>query len=239
MLYWYPRIKFLDIPQPITKTYKLSEQELKIIHREKEFPPNLIKKIIPIISDLSYPIFARTDLASGKHFWKKTCFISTKENLRRNIFEIIAFNLEANFFGLPFKALIFREFIELETGFRAFYGGMPVARERRYFIRDGKIQCRHPYWPKDSINNPNNEDWECILKKQNNETKEEVRLLSEYALMVGNVLDGYWSVDFAYALDGKWYLIDMALGDESFHWLDCKYCPDPMKKQYSKNVNKS
>lgn len=233
MLYWYPKIKALDIPQPKTRMYKLTKQELKTFHNE-QFPPTLMKHIEPIVSEFSYPFFVRTDFASGKHGWEKTCYIENEEKLSRNIFEVIVENLIADLFGLPFKALVFREYIPLEAGFKAFYGNMPVAKERRYFIKDDQIQCHHPYWPKDSIESPNKDNWEKILEEQNKETEDEIKLLSKYCTMVSEVLEGYWSIDFAYGQDKKWYVIDMALGDNSFHWLECEFCPEEMRKRYQR-----
>jgi hypothetical protein len=34
---------------------------------------------------------------------------------------------------------------------RFVYGNMPVCREYRYFIEDGRYCCSHPYWPMDTI----------------------------------------------------------------------------------------
>ena len=233
MLYWYPRIKNLEIPQPKTEIYQLKKSELSSFYNER-FPKTLIKNLNPIISKFSYPFFIRTDFSSAKHSWENSCFIESKEKLSKNIFEIIIQNILADMIGLPFRALILREYIPLEAGFKAFDGNMPVAKERRYFIKDGLIQCHHPYWPKDSIRTPNNEDWENILEKQNIETKKEIDLLSKYCLLVASIFEGYWSVDFAYGQDKKWYLIDMAEGSHSFHWLECDFCPAEMKKQYNR-----
>lgn len=236
MLYWYPRIRNLGIPQPKTRIYKLTKRELKIFYNE-QFPSTLMKNIKPIISEFSYPLFVRTDFASGKHGWEDTCFVENEEKLSRNIFGVVVENLIADLFGLPFEALVFREYIPLDAGFKAFYGNMPVAKERRYFIKDNQIQCHHPYWPKDSIRTPDKEDWERIIEEQNKEAENEIKLLSNYCLMVSNVLEGYWSIDFAYGQDKDWYLIDMALGDDSFHWLKCEFCPEEMRKQY-KNLKR-
>ncbi len=233
MLYWYPRIKYLEIPQPRTEIYMLTKRELDHLKSE-QLPKTLAKNIKPIISKFSYPFFVRTDFASGKHGWENTCFVENKKTLIRNIFEVVIENLIADLFGLPFEALVFREYIPLEARFKAFYGNMPVAKERRYFIKDRLIQCHHPYWPKDAIRNPNNEDWENILAEQNKETEKEIDLLSKYCLMVAGRFNGYWSVDFAYGQDEKWYLIDMAEGEHSFHWLECDFCPEEMKKQYGR-----
>ncbi len=233
MLYWYPRIKDLEIPQPRTEIYELTKEELNTFYKE-EFPDTLLKNIEPIISKFSYPIFIRSDFSSAKHSWKDTCFITHKKKLTPNIYNVIIENMLADLIGLPFEALIFREYIRLEAGFNAFHGNMPVAKERRYFIKNGLIQCHHPYWPKDAIRSPNNENWEKIIEEQNKETEKEIEQLSEYCLLVAKRFEGYWSVDFAYGQDEKWYLIDMAEGEHSFHWLECDFCPEEMKKQYSR-----
>ncbi len=71
-----------------------------------------------------------------------------------------------------------------------------------------------------------------FLDALNKETTDEVLLLTTYAQKVADLFDGYWSVDFAMGKDSKWYLLDMALGDDSFHWLECKYCPEEQKEHY-------
>ena len=55
----------------------------------------------------------------------------------------------------------------------------------------------------------------------NTETPEEVALLSGYASELGRILEGYWSVDFCCDRDGKWWFIDAAEGNASYHWPDC------------------
>jgi hypothetical protein len=49
------------------------------------------------------------------------------------------------------------------------------------------------------------------------ETEEEVELLSDYAQTIADAVDGYWSVDFCKAKDGRWIFIDMAVGEDSWH----------------------
>ena len=231
MLYWYPKIKDLEIPQPRTEMYELTKQELSSFYNEK-FPKTLLKNIKPILSKFPFPMFVRSDFSSAKHSWEDSCFVINRKKLEGNIYTIIIENMCADLLGLPFEALVFREYVPLEAGFKAFRGNMPVAKERRYFIKDGQIQCHHPYWPKGAIRDPNNDKWEAILERQNTETEKEIKLLFEYCLLVAKQLEGYWSVDFAYGQDKKWYLIDMAEGDRSFHWLDCEFCPEDMKRQY-------
>jgi len=229
LLYWWPKIKDLDIPMPKTEILEVPRQlflealegfniatcpSYELVEKEYSEP---IKKAA---QKIGYPLFLRTDQASGKHEWKDTCYVEREADLITHVFRVIEANEMADIMGLDYKALVFREFIPLDWKFKAFWGEMPVARERRYFIKDGRILCHHPYWIEDAIaesRQPQEPNWRELLKDLNTETKEEVKLLTEYSTKVASVLEGYWSVDFAHANYGRWILIDMALGGESWH----------------------
>lgn len=220
LLYWFPKIKELDIPQPRTEILKLSMEELKHLHNER-LPHTVTNKVQKIIdTKFTLPVFLRTDYASDKHRWERSCFYNGSNKLWEQIYNIIEFNLCCDMMGLPFTAIAIREYIKMESGFTAFAGNLPISKERRYFIRDGKVIEKYPYWPVEAIESspfhPKNNDWRDILKKLNTETEKEVKLLTGYAEKVASVLDGYWSVDFCKAKDGRWILIDMAMGERSW-----------------------
>ena len=234
MLYWYPKIKDVAIPQPTTEIL-----EIGIDMAMWGFPEDNLwqweKKIKEYAHRIGYPLFMRTDQTSDKHSWNKSCFVESEEVLMDHILRLLEFNYCATPMGLPCVALVFREYIPMDSNFVAFHGDLPISPERRYFIRDGKIQCHHPYWVEDAIgkwleskglvrkytpkilkdNLPDN--WKEILAKMNTETRKEVELLSYYAINVAVRLKGYWSVDFCKAKDGMWYLIDCAKGENSYH----------------------
>ena len=223
MLVWYPKIKDLPIPQPKTEIIILTEEKLKALINEN-VPRSIVDKVKPSCDKMGYPCFLRTDLASGKHSWKDSCFVDYPKDLRKHIFEVVSFNLMADIMGLDFKALAIREFIPMATGFTAFDGDMPVNPERRYFIRDGVVLCHHPYWIEEAIaesKEPSLSNWREIAKELNQETREEINLLTQYAKMVSQQIEGFWSVDFCKAKDGRWILIDMATGEKSWHPKDC------------------
>ena len=70
-----------------------------------------------------------------------------------------------------------REFLELDWTFRAFHGKMPVSTEVRTFLRDGAIECMHPYWPPEAISDwaePPQIDW------------------SEYGMAEADIPKGIW-----------------------------------------------
>jgi len=118
------------------------------------------------------------------------------------------------------NALVFREFIQMKYSFRAF-GGLPIGHERRYFLRDGKVICHHPYWPLDAIKfwqgTPKPINWKFQLHYLNREYKGEIKILTVYAQNIATVLSGYWSVDFCRSTKDGWYFIDCASGEDSWH----------------------
>jgi hypothetical protein len=218
MLYWFPLIKDLPIPQPKTE-FVLSKDNWWQYLDGKRLPDQDIATLKEAIKKIGYPAFIRTDLASGKHHFLDACYVDSEDKVIQTLFNLIEQNALRD---LWFDTIIVREFIYLDYRFRAF-GGLPIGCERRYFIRDGEVLCHHPYWVKEAIKfyqqskNWENLPWQMWLKELNTESEIEVRILTNIAEMVGSVLPGSWSVDFAKDRDGKWWLIDMALAEQSWH----------------------
>jgi hypothetical protein len=225
MLYWYPIIKDLPIPQPKTMFVLLSEKELKHLYNE-EILETVTDKIKVVCKTMFYPCFLRTDLASGKHHWKDSCFVDDEAKIQKHVFEVVESNLMADITGLDFKAFAVREYIPMDSKFTAFYGDMPVNPERRYFVKDGTVVCHHPYWVEEAIEEsktPSAPNWRELSKEMNIETESEISLLTNYALMVTGKLSGAWSVDFCKAKDGRWILIDLAVANRSWHPQNCPH----------------
>lgn len=243
MLYWYPLIKDLPIPQPKTIFVMLNEKEIARLFDEA-VPETVTQKVKVVCDTLFYPCFLRTDLASGKHSWKKSCFIDGKSELWEHIYEVTSFNLMADIMGLDFKAFVVREFIPMDSRFTAFYGDMPVNPERRYFIKDGKLICHHACWIEEAIEEggkaPSIPNWREVSKEINTETPEEIELLTKYTLMVGKAIpEGAWSVDFCKAKDGRWILIDMAIANRSWHPEDCPHLVRNKKVPFNSEIKKN
>ena len=148
---------------------------------------------------------------------------------------------------LVIDAMFFREFLQLETtGFTAFHGKMPINKEVRCFIRDGKIDCVHPYWFNEVFDREVAReakmhkmiggeeaakkgysqlpaDWSDKLAKSNKLTFNDKSIIHEYLREVMPHFQGYWSVDFTKGVNGEWYLIDMARGELSQHHPECTH----------------
>lgn len=241
LLYWFPKISKLGIPVPLTKWIEIPQEKIRLLAGVEEdaiknFSPYL-EKIRATAKEIGYPVFIRTDCASDKHGWKDTAFVRKEDDLLPHIIGTVIHNEGVGLIGLNYKAIVVREFLELDWRFKAFHGEMPVAKERRYFINNGQLLCHHAYWITEAIEKAHQQDgaiifrnyiphrlpskWKDMLREINLEQKDEVELLTSYAEKVAKVFSEYWSIDFACSRTGEWYLIDMALGEVSYHPSEC------------------
>ena len=241
MLYWYPLVKGLDINIPRTTLIELTEKQVKLcwtvldgklINTDlvREQWDSLLEYIQNIIAaSYTLPVFLRGDSTSGKHNYNDTCYLTDIKLIGNHLFNLIEDSV-LSIDEVPHGFAI-REFLQLDAPFKAF-NGLPIARERRFFIKDGSIACCHSYWPEDSIRffratKPEIIGWKEHLLSINNYTPNSVALEASVCIL-SKVLSGYWSVDFAYTTNGQWYFIDAANGEDSYHWLGCPHRLNPV-----------
>ena len=171
-----------------------------------------------------YPTFLRTGQGSGKHDWKHTCYVPAAADLESHVAALVEWSALVDILGLPTDVWVVREMLLTTAAFHAF-GGMPITRERRYFVRDGAILGHHPYWPPEAIEAPDAADWRARLERLNEEPAAEVALLSRLSRDVSRVVPGAWSVDWLAARDGTWYCIDLAHAERSYVWWEHPHAP--------------
>ena len=230
LLYWYPEIHdYFETPE----TWVLS-------------PPNLLNWLSNGIPKVwaarireslkkNYPVFFRTEHASNKHEWSKSCVIHHEEEIEGKILNTLYFNKEV---GLWPEHLVFREMLrpyggprmKKMGGFQAF-GGFPVSRELRFFVNLGRVECVHRYWAHEvfvldrwaALTVPS--DWGKRWKKLYTIDRLDIaeisgRIENDFSPLLKN---DSWSVDFMYARQMhnplyRWYLIDMAVAKDSYHF---------------------
>jgi hypothetical protein len=171
-----------------------------------------------------YPIFLRTETSSDKHSWKDSCFVESKDKLPSHIGALVEHSamhdLDCGFFAV-------RKLIDTAPICTAFYGDMPIAKERRLFVKDGKVICNHPYWPEEAFRDHEDKltiDVEALNRLQELADGEEASL-NAMGELVSQYVSGHWSVDFLQDKEGQWWCIDMALASSSYHWEGCKAQP--------------
>lgn len=235
MFYWWPKIAFLPIPKPRTilirheGAFKGKLSYDPIDRKPEQYFDEMLIKVQEAADKMGYPIFIRSDEYSGKHGWENTCYVERRDQLGPHILQILE---ETAMIDLSFFGIAVREFLQLDWRFKSHSGKMPVAAERRYFVRDDRVECWHPYWPPASIEEPSIKNWQELLKELQTANEGEVELLTGYAKLIGKTLGGYWSVDFCRTIRNEWYLTDMAEGEKSYHWATCPNAPSYMLERY-------
>lgn len=169
----------------------------------------------------SWPCFLRTGHTSGKHRWGGCCHLVEAEALPAHVTNLV----EESHMGipsLPTDTWAVRELIPTDHLFHCSgFGGLPVTREFRVFVRDDRVEHVQPYWPADALKDarPNLPHWRRSLQWAAKISNYDLDRITERALAAVAALDGgYWSVDFLIDEYDEWWLIDMAEGDRSFRY---------------------
>jgi hypothetical protein len=231
MNYWFPIVEKCGIKSPKTILIPFKGKlDYGIFDGKKSKSYSAFIKLLEQEADkIGYPLFLRTDETSNKFEWGDSCYVESKEKLYGNLLSILEM-IEMSF-GLGFKGVALREFLKLESSFTS-HRGMPVAKEFRLFVRNGKLECLHPYWPKQSIIKPSVADWETKLIELRQLTPDDVNTILKELAKFGDSLPEYWSVDFCKTVSGEWYLTDMAIGEDSYHWATCEHAQKEMLEHY-------
>lgn len=244
--YWFPKLAAIGIRVPKTTILYAHYKDGDGLRRHVEFERGLDGLDVPGLDEfvatvrteadeIGYPCFLRSGLTSGKHNWENTCYVTDPDQIGYHIMAIVEFSALADFFGLPTHVWAVREFLPLKVAFGLpGYGNMPVAREFRGFVRDGKVECIHPYWPEKAVEqgHPIEPGWRQALVDLSQLDEHGFPGIA-HSLVLEKVADifngdGGWSVDICQHVDDTWYVTDMAIAEESFHWEDC---PNALKRE--------
>ena len=224
-LYWFPRIKHLGVPE--TRFVAYDHTAWVDAMESSERLPNFTKLVAATVrevrsigDELGYPLFVRSDQTSAKHSGPDSYLARDTEQVGRVLWATVEDNeLKLWMDREQPTAFMLRQFLDLRSAFVAF-GGHPIAREWRYFVRDGELACSHFYWPEDALSFYGGGEpprWREALEELRQQ--EPPADLTDRAEDAGAACDDhpFWSVDFAQDRLGGWWLIDMAVGERSWH----------------------
>lgn len=176
---------------------------------------------------LGYPCFLRTGQGSGKHGWRRTCFIQSPEDFPSHVAALVEWSEMVDFMGLRWNVWCVRKWLHLPAPFTA-YLGMPVAPEWRYFVRSGKVICSHFYWPKRAVEEGDYDgelppNWRRLWQLMQVREAGEATAMNELAERAALALGDSWSIDICRDRDGSYWLTDCAEAARSFHWEKCPH----------------
>jgi hypothetical protein len=230
--YWFPLIEAAGLSVPKTRILKMPKESQKIIWDLFDGKSNLgnapdrafYEELTNAIIECGIPAFLRTNQTSAKHFWEKTCFVKDTSQIRQHVCQIVEFSECADFMGLAWDTWVVREFLPIiPYGRCVSYGNMPVNKEFRFFVDEGKYRCHHPYWPLSALQDGG---WECDADETTAYADlcslgmDEFEMLKAMAERAGSACGGSWSIDLLETERG-WFLTDMAEAHKSYH---CKGC---------------
>jgi len=237
LAYWFPILVDLGINVPKTMIIDVNKYDKncvpalkkvfwmeKLTEADEKSLGAFVATMEMVATKMGYPLFLRTGHTSNKHEWVESCYINHPKFIGSHIQNIAEHSCMANMEGgWPINIWVLRKLIPTNPIFTAF-NGFPVTKEFRVFIRDGEVECYHPYWFKEALRgHTKDKDWETKLNKMNYlRFGERGDILSE-SKKIAKEFEGWWSIDWLKGKDGKWYAIDMALGEDSYHFKGCKY----------------
>lgn len=86
--------------------------------------------------------------------------------------------------------------------------------------------CWNGYWPAEALEGHVHDvpDWRELLAESHRLADEDLALLETASVGAVRACGyGEWSVDFALDRAGKYWLIDMAMAADSYHWPGCPH----------------
>lgn len=224
--HWFPRIEAAGLPVPRTAIIETDVRLASILDGQT---PDGWQEFIDRLGDaadaMGYPCFLRTGQTSNKHDWLESCRLPSRAALPQRIGKLIEFSECCGFIGLPYRVWAVREMLPTAAAFHAFAGAMPIVREFRCFVADGSLVCLHPYWPADAlvghVADCAESEWRDRLAAMHELSAAERRQVVMLATAAGKAVGGEWSVDVLATTRG-WFVTDMAVAAESWHWPQCK-----------------
>lgn len=218
--YWFPRLQATGVPVPATRWLTTDVELDELVDGKAPHGFNdLVRQLELFAGEVGgYPVFLRTGHGSGKHEWKRTCFVRRRFDIAQHVVALVEWSHVVDMFGLPTSTWAVREMLPTQVGFHAFDGNMPITVERRYFVNEGRVVGHHPYWPPDAIENASTGDFELILDRMSVESADEVDELTALSEVAAAAFDGSWSIDWLWTVDRGWVCIDMADAWDSFRW---------------------
>ncbi|GCE11032.1 hypothetical protein KTT_08910 [Tengunoibacter tsumagoiensis] len=140
------------------------------------------------------PVIVKDFVKSRKHEWNEACYIPCASD-RHAVERVVRRFLQLQGEDLN-EGLIFREFIEFEPLAYHSKSGMPLIKEFRLFVLDGRIICSTPYWEEGDYG----------------DDKDGFPPIDTFGHIVQNIQSRFFTMDVARKRDGTWNIVELGDG---------------------------
>lgn len=156
---------------------------------QSEFAYSDFQQEIEVFGD--QPIIVKDYVKSQKHYWNEACYIPNAAD-RANVIAVVTKFLELQDADLN-EGLVFREFVALEALTNHSTSGMPLTKEFRVFIKNGRVMTMNKYWDEGDYQNvePVMEAFEPIIPA---------------------IKSNFFTMDIAKRKDGGWLIVELGDG---------------------------
>ncbi|OWR28677.1 hypothetical protein CDO73_17405 [Saccharibacillus sp. O23] len=137
------------------------------------------------------PIIVKDYVKSRKHEWLEACYIPNAAD-RNHVEQVVRLFLERQGDDLN-EGLVFREFAELEFLEIHERSGMPLSREMRVFVLDGRPVYVSNYWSA-------------------GQDQEFEQVLNGFLEVIASVESRFFTIDFAKRKNGQWIVLELGDG---------------------------
>lgn len=156
---------------------------------EGDFNFNDFRQVLKGFGDR--PVIVKDYVKSQKHYWAEACFIPQASNNEAAEAVVKRF-LELQGPDLN-EGLVFREFIELEELGTHVQSGMPLTKEFRLFIKDGKVIDTFYYWDEG--------DYQGLQPE-----------IKSFLELIPRIKSNFFTMDIAKRKDGDWMIVELGDG---------------------------
>jgi hypothetical protein len=156
---------------------------------EGDFDFNDFRQALKVFGD--HPVIVKDYVKSQKHYWAEACFIprasedEAVETVVRRFLDIQGPDIN--------EGLVFREFIELEELGAHTQSGMPLTKEFRLFVREGKIMDAFYYWDEG--------DYQGLQPE-----------INSFEELIPEIKSNFFTMDIAKRKDGDWMIVELGDG---------------------------
>lgn len=137
------------------------------------------------------PIIVKDYVKSRKHEWLEACYIPNAAD-REHVEQVVRLFVERQGDDLN-EGLVFREFVELEFLENHERSGMPLSREMRVFVLDGRPVYVSNYWSAGQ-----DQGFEQVL--------------NEFLDVIASIESRFFTIDFAKRKNGPWIVLELGDG---------------------------